>query len=120
MKVCSSCHKNLPLKNFYTNGGGRQGVRGDCKKCLKPRYREYYVKNKEKYWKQSVQWHKDNPRLLKNSKLKQAHGITIEDFDRMCLEQKNRCKICGTENFNNKSKGRLCVDHCHRTGKIRG
>lgn len=46
------------------------------------------------------------------------YGISIEEYDRMVESQKGLCKICNS--FEPNRKGRLCVDHDHDTGKIRG
>lgn len=35
MKTCSVCKKNLPLDMFNKQSTGKQGVRADCKDCLK-------------------------------------------------------------------------------------
>ena len=40
-------------------------------------------------------------------------GLTMTDIERMLQEQNNRCAICGVSNP-------LRVDHCHKTGKVRG
>jgi len=42
------------------------------------------------------------------------YGLTLEQYDRLLLEQGSKCLICGR-----KTK-KMCVDHCHRTKKIRG
>lgn len=59
-----------------------------------------------------------NPEKSKNSYLRKNYGITLEDYNRMHEEQKGVCKICErpepTKYYN------LAVDHCHKTGKIRG
>jgi hypothetical protein len=47
--------------------------------------------------------------------LSRTYGLSLEEYDVMAAEQDNRCAICNTE-----TKGRLCVDHCHATGKVRG
>lgn len=60
---------------------------------------------------------KTNPeykRKRKNTELKCYFGITIEDYDRMLKEQNGSCAICETKPL------KLCVDHCHATGKVRG
>jgi len=44
------------------------------------------------------------------------YGITKEDFDKMLEIQQGVCAICS-----NQERGkRLSVDHCHKTGKVRG
>ena len=49
--------------------------------------------------------------------LKTHYGITLEDFDIIFKLQSNSCKICKNKNITGKN---WHVDHCHKTGKIRG
>lgn len=51
------------------------------------------------------------------SKLKK-YGLTPEQYEAMVAAQNNQCAICGG---GPRPKGfRLGVDHCHKTGKVRG
>jgi hypothetical protein len=43
--------------------------------------------------------------------------ISLEEFNRMLLEQKSVCAICKKPETTGKD---FAVDHCHSTGKIRG
>jgi hypothetical protein len=56
-------------------------------------------------------------------KLKQRaairYGITVEEYDALFEVAGNKCGICGTPHTD-KPYGRLNVDHCHETGKVRG
>jgi len=119
-KECKKCHQILGLDNFIKHKGMKDGLRNACRSCEASYRHEYYKLNKNKICAYSRKWHKENPRAVKSSKLKQAYGMTVEEYDKMVLDQDNRCKICGSENTNNKTQTRLCVDHCHTTGKIRG
>ena len=49
--------------------------------------------------------------------LKRKFNLSKEDYYEMLKKQNNVCFIC---NKPNKQKRRLCVDHCHKTGIIRG
>lgn len=53
--------------------------------------------------------------------IKRKYGLTKEEYESMLIDQKHQCKICGTKTayVNNPDKG-FAVDHCHRTGKVRG
>ncbi len=47
------------------------------------------------------------------------YGLTLQTFNEMLEGQRHRCKICLTfvpGGFHNQ----WAVDHCHRTGKVRG
>jgi len=47
----------------------------------------------------------------------QTYGLTIYQVQKMKEAQGNRCAICGR--FPAKDAV-FCVDHCHKTGKVRG
>jgi len=53
-----------------------------------------------------------------------AHGITLEDYERMMDDQGGVCAICGRHEHRLSTAGgrayRLAVDHDHSTAKIRG
>ena len=50
--------------------------------------------------------------------LKKKYGITPEKYDEMLSEQDYKCYICHTHE--DKLDRSLAVDHCHKTGKVRG
>jgi hypothetical protein len=56
-------------------------------------------------------------RRSENFRLLRLYGITIDDFDKMFLEQNGRCARC--EKSADALKIRLAVDHCHKTGVVR-
>lgn len=56
---------------------------------------------------------------LRSWRLNRHYGITVEDFDRMFAEQRGRCAICHRK-FGTSHIKKPRVDHCHRTGKVRG
>ena len=63
-------------------------------------------------------WQKANPGKRKNQRLK-VHGIDLSDFMDMLAMQKGACAICGHSDTSNPNFFPL-VDHCHKTGIIRG
>ncbi len=73
-------------------------------------YKQYTENNKERVKKyqsrSSEQWKKRN--LLRRYK------ITVEEYEKILQEQNGLCKIC-----NIKPK-KIVVDHCHKTGIVRG
>lgn len=52
------------------------------------------------------------------SNLKRLYGITLEQYDELRERQRELCAVClkHESEFN----VRLCVDHDHKTGEIRG
>lgn len=51
-------------------------------------------------------------------RLKSRYGSTLEEYNRIREKQNNCCAICGIHESELTRK--LCVDHDHKTGKIRG
>lgn len=53
----------------------------------------------------------------KNWALKKRYGITLNQYNSLVKYQNGQCLICkGNQNL----RRPLAVDHCHKTGKIRG
>ncbi len=77
--------------------------------------------NAEKHRKWSLDYHKKNrDRRIENQRrylLKKKFNLTPEDYERMLKEQNGGCKIC---NKKESGKYRFHIDHCHKTGAIRG
>lgn len=69
----------------------------------------------------SRNWHRakraKDPGHYRNSALKYAYGLTVEQYDAMVLTQGGVCAICRADRPG--GKGRWHVDHCHDSGKIR-
>lgn len=69
--------------------------------------RDYYRKNKEKCSK-----------IARNCKLKSKYGITAREYNQLFEDQGGCCVIC--RRHQKYLKTPLQVDHCHKTGKVRG
>lgn len=88
--------------------------------------RKYYAKYKSKYTlKRTVRLKKQrlkNPDKFhlkdRKNQLKKKYGITIEMYDNLYEQQKGLCKICLKQK--EKKDRYLHIDHCHKTGKVRG
>lgn len=63
-------------------------------------------------------WRAKNPIKMRASKLKYNHGITLEWYNSTLAAQGGGCAICGIPVC--PQWGRLSVDHCHTTGRVRG
>lgn len=77
-------------------------------------------KNREKVNKIAMEWRKRNPAkviaAIKTQDLKK-YGLTQAAFDAILESQGGGCAVCAIP----AAKGRrLCVDHNHMTGKVRG
>jgi hypothetical protein len=67
-------------------------------------HRSYYQANKQKI----------RERARTDYHVRQ-YGISAAEYDALLKKQNGACAIC-----RRRSKGKLCVDHCHLTGMIRG
>jgi hypothetical protein len=87
--------------------------------------RQRYRENPERfraYSKAYEQRHLERYQRRWQAKYLKRYGITIEQFNAMEAAQNGVCAICQRKD-NSKRKGktrRLCVDHCHKTGVVRG
>lgn len=54
--------------------------------------------------------------------IQRTYGITAEDYYNMLADQDGKCAVCESEEVNSSriSSGKLFIDHCHDTGKVRG
>lgn len=111
------------------------------------RGRRSYARHREKIIAKTIKWQKDNPDKVKESRirfklnnpnyrknLKQENPekfaeqrfkslmwrikvkMSYEDFKLMLKKQNGKCAICREPEV----KRRMSVDHCHKTGKVRG
>lgn len=104
-------------------GGDRSLTKGQrWYRRNKKYYRDWQRTERRKEWRR--QWYHKNARKQKENVLRKRYGITLEDFERMLLEQNGVCAICRSpESVVHRKSGKvqpLSVDHCHRTGKVRG
>lgn len=91
----------------------------DNKEKLKEYAKKHYLANKERYKLNHYSWRDENLSLEKYRAyyLKRAHGISLARYCEILAEQEYRCRIC-YKPFN--SPKATHIDHCHKTGKIRG
>jgi hypothetical protein len=93
-KECRLCRKLLPLDRFHIRSG-RRSRRTECIDC-------YRAADRRKW------------------KLRK-YGLSEAGYDRLLGFQGGVCAICGVSAAGSGGKwGVLVVDHCHRTGKVRG
>ena len=79
------------------------------------RVREIHKAWRRRNPEKAVKWSKDNSAKIRLAMLKKKYGLTPEAYQAMLDVQRNSCSIC-LELF----AGKVCVDHCHTTGKVRG
>ena len=77
----------------------------------------YYSKNKELILARNKKYNKENPDKIKSAILKYEYGITLDQYNEMFKAQEGKCAIC--QRHQNKLTRTLCVDHDHKTNKVR-
>lgn len=103
MKKCTICGQMLPLQAFYKITAS-PGYYPSCKICSRIRQKANAHKRDKNRWRKSFY-----PR---------TYGITEDDYNRMLLDQKGACFICGY--IPKPGRRRLSVDHDHKTKEVRG
>jgi hypothetical protein len=113
-------YRDMQKKSYNKNIEKR---RIGCRKWYaenKEKVRDYskkrYAENSEKILKYGRKYSSEHPEVRLKSKLK-GYGLTVAEFNAMVEKQNGVCAVCGKSNLRG---ARLCVDHKHETGKVRG
>lgn len=113
-KTCRKCQQDLPLSKFYADNRRKDGRRGSCKQCEDTNSKDTVSRQRAS----SVGRY-----LGRTRHLKAIYGITLEQFDVLFDTQQGVCAICHSEETAKDQRGitrRLSIDHCHKTGEVRG
>lgn len=103
-KTCRKCGETKPEDEFYSQGNGKR--RSRCKDC---------IRNGPTPW--------TSARVQKRHRVKKDFGLTLEEYEAILAEAIDKpCPICGVTLHDNPGDGAglVALDHCHRTGKVRG
>ncbi len=131
MKTCNKCRKYKALTDFYKEG---KYYRSECKCCRLASLKtpEARKKNAERMRKCCAKmtaeekakkaenrkaWGAKNKAYLRVYALNRVYGLSAVEFDTMFAQQDGKCAICGNSPGGSRP---LAVDHCHKTGKVRG
>lgn len=105
LKTCSHCKEVKSVEDFDKSRDKGDGRTNNCKSCCSVKAREYRARlTQEEKTRRMIIGHR-----------RHRYGLEPEDFDQIKLNQQNKCVIC-CEVFD----GPPHVDHCHKTGKVRG
>lgn len=134
VKICKFHGKlaNHQIKKYFRKrkpnkkGIIKLSLQIECIKCNTIRQVKWQKKNPDKIkkYQENTKNHPDYAFRNRKEFLWRKYKITIEDYKKLLIEQSNICAICKKEDLTIEAnslrlKG-LCIDHCHRTGKIRG
>lgn len=78
---------------------------GENKESISRQHKKYYIENRDQILEKKRLWH-----------IERKYNLTSEQFKSLSDGQGGVCAICGEINGDR----RLYVDHCHKTGKVRG
>lgn len=85
-----------------------------CRACETARKRKWRTDNLERQRQYDRERAKNHARSRRSAHLKRAYGISVEVQEEMFDQQEGACAVCRED------LEVPCVDHCHRTGEIRG
>lgn len=128
-KICRLCKEEKPLDKFYKYRRTEK-IYAACKARHYVRTLDWRAANPEQYKghnaKRGSQWTKEarekyapTEREKHSVYLYRNYGITLDQYEEMLKAQGGVCAICKDE-CNRKTTKRLCVDHDHMTGVVRG
>jgi predicted class III extradiol MEMO1 family dioxygenase len=99
-KTCKKCKQDKTLAHFNKKYKDQEKYHARCKQCLAEDFKERYTSEDIRRW-----------------QLKKHYNMTIEQYTQMVEQQDHRCKVC--ERHEQDLNNILCVDHDHKTGKVR-
>lgn len=116
----------MQTKGYFANLRAERKAKGLCLSCGKhpspcfpcrQRNKEYMRRKragllpieKQKVWRDKRDYF-----------LKRKFGIGIDEYNKMLKKQNNSCAICKSTTTQDRRTNNFPVDHCHKTGKVRG
>lgn len=106
MKICCKCKESKEKIYFYKDKNSKDGFDYSCKLCRNNSFQEFKKTDRYKIKVRKQKWKEQNI------------DINYEKYQEMFKNQGGKCAICDVDG-NQFGKG-MCVDHDHKTGKIRG
>ncbi len=133
-KRCSRCAQIHPAEFFCKDKNRRDGRHPWCRSCAKEGQRRSLAKpavreRQREYQRLWAQRPDNRTRRLahqktdagkaakRRAKLKAKYGLTETKYNKIFTDQSGICAVCKST-F--KSSKHTHIDHCHKTGKVRG
>lgn len=110
-RICIQCLQSKPLATSFDNHKRR------CRKCVSA--------NQMARKKADSDYRERMNRSYRKHQLKKKFGMTPADYNRLFHSQGGCCAICRRPETGKHPRGvngiaRLAIDHCHKSGKVRG
>lgn len=100
--ICNRCSVKLTVDNWHKSAAKRRWL--ICTNCARLRLNEYNRANPDKVFKKNME---------------RRYGITYDQYVDLLNKQNGVCAIC-EQTEPHSSKKNLSIDHCHKTGIVRG
>lgn len=117
-RICTKCSQFKEWENFSINkSNGLNGRKSVCKPCTNKAERA-----RNRRYRQCPKKSEELRQKFFEKNLKVSYNLTLSDYEQILEDQNNSCAVCGLSNdeYFKKHNQQLCVDHCHKTGKVRG
>lgn len=108
-KRCSGCKVFKDESEFCKDRSRPDGLNHRCRPCNRLHVQNIANKQKKQFG------YSEYRRRRRKYELSHYYGITVNEYNRLVEQQKDKCAIC-----HGKPEACLAVDHCHETNKIRG
>ncbi len=128
-KQCKAC-RNIYLKKWRAKNREKlqkqdkiynKSYHAKHKERINKRHKLTYHKNREKHLARRKKWHERHPEKDKNSRLFLRYKLTLAQCEAMDKAQEGKCLLCGQDpTITKRGRKQLVVDHCHKTGTVRG
>ena len=125
LKSCYKCHKKKDRSSFYKSRARPDGLDEYCKVCRRKVNSAYKRTDKGRETHNRLSRERYRRRrdqiILQNNNggRERLYGIDQEDYEFLLACQGGVCAIC-KKPTTRKDTDRLCIDHNHKTGKVRG
>lgn len=119
-KTCNRCDIDKPLELFQRDSGILDGFKNTCKECIRLYNIEYRKVHRDRIRKKKQEYYTAKPEVQKSIYLRLKYNLTIEQYTSMLETQNHKCASCGSDSVEHDRYKNLCVDHCHKSGKVRG
>lgn len=123
LRFCPYCEQQKPASGFIKWKKRCADCRSEQGKAIKERAktREGYT---EAHRARSRAYYWENRDKVRTKRRIDAYGISPGQYEELLTSQGEKCAICGesetARNTGGKTVKTLAVDHCHKTGKVRG